>query len=206
MASPAIITTKKITYKKDGTIIMQNEVQKNIEAEKQQALDRVRKGWQQACSSVFKTGVFGGKVADGSTNREEKTEVLMIPDRSYSIALRTQACIMAESLGKAPAEGMVPAINLSGDERMALELGLLPLSVIKSLRNVVTVIRDATNTYIQVTYYNMVKLAGIIDREITSLLHKKWTLEELVKNCGDLDTIRSIDWNTSYSDIDGGGE
>lgn len=205
MAS-ATITTKKVSYKKDGTAIVKTEVQKNLEVAKKQALQRVRTGWEQACTSAFPTGIFGGKLVDGSNNREEKAEVLMIPDRAYSIALRTQACCMAESLGKSSAEGQTPALKLSPDEHMALELGLLPLSVIKSLKNTTTVVRDASNAYIQVSYYNLLKLAGIVDRRITDMLHKKWTLEELIKNCNDIDVVQSIDWNTTYSDIDGGGE
>lgn len=183
---------------------------------RQEALKRVKQGWLAEMSNgVFNTGLKG-IVVEG-TDDEVEIDILMPFDRNSVQTLRSQAAIMVESWtnNEESQEGMELlennnsidglVVKLSENEQLALFCGFLPLSLIKKFKDTPIVLRDANNHYVQISFCNLLRCAYLMEKHASEVTSRKWMLEALIYDTEDIESLKKINWNTDYNDLDTGG-
>lgn len=168
------------------------------------AKQRVKDSYRNALNGTFSTGIKGQKVAGCTTDTVEDVTVAVPFNRDCIQAFKAKAVIIAESYGTGSEEGN--KVDFSDDEKLILSCGYLPATALIKLKDVPVVIRDADNSYVQVTFADLLRIAHLMECHASDLLDRKWMLEERIDDLGSLPEINALSWESSYNDLDTGGE
>lgn len=183
---------------------------KEIQGMKEEVINKIRSSYREALQKPFDTGLKGRKIKECTTDEEEEVSVILPTDIDTAQILRAKACSIAEGYlnqsstadgGEDDTFDLAPQYIIE-ENKLALYCGQVPLNILSVLQDRPAVIRDATNSYIEVKFKDLLRGAYLIELHNIDLRSRKWMLEELVHNTADESTLKSITWESEYSDVD----
>lgn len=96
----------------------------------------------------------------------------------------------------ADTESVEGVIYITMEELISIQLGTIPATVFMKIKDIVTIIRDAYDTYHTITLEQMQQIAICQNLKMKEDLLHKWNLENMINSTDDIGTLMNINWET----------